>query len=58
MTFEWLIWWGLALGLTYQQAHDIPVGELLDLIRVDGIQHGRIKAQIALDDEDIIPNVR
>ena len=58
MTPEWLIWYGLHLGLTYEQTHIIPVGELMDLITIDQIKSGNLKLREYADDFDIIPDVR
>ena len=44
--------------MTYEQAHDIPVGELVDLVTIYQVQNGRAKLRHSEDDEDIIPNVR
>lgn len=46
------------MGLSYQETHDLPMGELLDLIAVEQIYHGSVKQKAEEDDEDIIPNVR
>jgi hypothetical protein len=57
LTPEWLIWYGLHLGLNYTQAHDIVVGELLDLITIDQIKKGELSLRVD-DDYEIIPDVR
>ena len=36
---EWFIWYGLAVGLTYDQAQDIPFGELLDYMAIYQFKH-------------------
>ena len=62
LTWEWLIWYGLKIGLTYDQALDIPVGELMDYVAIEQVKH---EWCIAVDpgdltppDEQIIPDVR
>ena len=57
MTPEWLIWYGLHLGLDYTQTHDIVVGELMDLITIDQIKKGELSSRVD-DDYEIIPDVR
>lgn len=52
------MWYGLKIGLDYNQANDIPFGELLDLITIEQIKHEGLPQKEELDDEDIIPNVR
>lgn len=34
----WLIWYGLHIGLSYQDTLDLPFGELLDLISVEQVK--------------------
>ena len=49
----------MRVGLTYQQALDIPFGELLDYIAIEQVkvEGFRLKRKIAKD-EEIIPDVR
>ena len=53
------MWYGMAAGLTYDQALDIPAGELLDYMAIQQIkrEHFRLRT-IQTTDEEIIPDVR
>ena len=46
------------MGLTYDQAQDIPFGELLDYMAIYQIKHEGFEPHRHLTDEDIIPDVR
>lgn len=46
------------MGLTYDQAQDIPLGELLDYMAIYQIKHEGFEPRRHLTDEDIIPDVR
>ncbi len=52
----------MRVGLTYDQALDLPVGELLDYMAIEQIKHefcdpASPEKNVPLD-EEIIPNVR
>lgn len=59
MTPEWLIWYGLRIGLSYDETLDIPFGTLLSLIAAEriGVEGWRYKRPQKTD-EDIIPDLR
>lgn len=40
MSSEWLIWYGIHIGLTLNETLDLPIGELLTLIAIDQIKSG------------------
>ena len=46
------------MGLTYEQALDIPFGELLDYIAIEQIKTEGFEQKWRLTDDDIIPDVR
>ena len=48
----------MRVGLTYQQALDIPFGELLDYIAIEQVKVEGFNLKRRLTDEDIIPDVR
>ena len=48
----------MAVGLTYGQAQDIPLGELLDYMAIYQIKHEDFEPRRHLTDDDIIPDVR
>lgn len=53
------MWYGMQAGLTYDQALDIPAGEVLDYmsirqIKTEGFQLRKVQTK----DEEIIPDVR
>lgn len=50
LTPEWFLWYGLRLGLTYDQTLDLPMGELRDLISVEQIKYEG--ARLRESDED------
>ena len=52
------MWYGMQVGLTYNQALDIPFGELLDFVAIEQIKHEGFSVSRILTDEDIIPNVK
>ncbi len=53
------MWYGMAAGLTYDQALDIPAGELLDYMAIQQIKREHFKPRRVLtQDEEIIPDVR
>ena len=52
------MWYGLRVGLTYEQALDIPYGELLDFMAIERIKAEGFVRRRTLTDEDIIPDVR
>lgn len=58
MTPEWFLWYGMAVGLTYTQALDIPFGELLDYVAIEQIKREGFRLHRALTDDEIIPDVR
>ena len=47
---EWLLWYGLRVGLSYREAHALPLGELLELISIEQVK--KEGAKIALSEED------
>lgn len=55
---EWLIWYGMKVGLTYDQALTIPIGELKDYIAIEQVKHEGAILCGYQDDEDIIPDLR
>ena len=48
---EWYLWYGLKIGLSYREAHALPLGELLDLISVEQIKHEGAKLQQSAEDD-------
>ena len=53
------MWYGMAAGLTYDQALDIPVGELLDYMAIEQIKKESFRPRkVVAEDEEIIPDVR
>lgn len=48
----------MRVGLTYDQALDIPFGELLDYVAIEQIKTEGPPRKHILTDEDIIPDVR
>jgi len=53
------VWYGMAAGLTYDQALDIPAGELLDYMAILQIKmEGFRSRKVQTEDEEIIPDVR
>ena len=51
------MWYALSMGLTYDRALDLPLGELLTLIAIEQIKHEGAKLAGENDDEEIIPDV-
>lgn len=47
---DWLLWYGLRLGLSYTEALDLPLGELLNLIAIE--QYKREGAKLEENEED------
>lgn len=52
------MWYGLRIGLSYQQTLDLPFGELLTLIAIEQIKVEGAKQKHVLTDDEIIPDVR
>ena len=52
------MWYGLRIGLTYQQANHIPLGELLDLIAIEQIKREGARLMEPQETLDDILNVR
>lgn len=52
------MWYGMRVGLTYEQALDIPFGELLDFVAIEQIKVEGAHQKHILTDDDIIPDVR
>lgn len=52
------MWYGMAVGLTYNEALTIPFGELLDYIAIEQIKREGSKLRQVLTDDEIIPDVR
>lgn len=48
----------MRVGLTYEQALTIPLGELLDFVAIEQIKTEGYRRRRALTDDDIIPDVR
>lgn len=48
---EFYLWYGLKIGLSYREAHAMPLGELLDLISVEQIKHEGAKLQQSAEDD-------
>ena len=44
------MWYGLHLGLSYDESMDLPVGDLLELIAIDQIKSGAAKEKAAEED--------
>lgn len=40
MTGEFYLWFGLKAGLTYEQAMNLPLSLILDLVAVQAIEEG------------------
>lgn len=55
---EWLIWYGLKIGLSYAETLDTPYGELLSLIAAEQIKHEDYSPKYTTSDEDVIPDIR
>ena len=51
------MWYGMAVGLTYDQALDIPFGELLDYVAIEQIKREGFRQRRTLSDDEIIPDV-
>lgn len=54
MTPEWLIWYGLHLGISYPAIQAVPFGELLDLVAVEQIQNGVAREKAEDDFFDLL----
>lgn len=52
------MWYGMAVGLSYTEALDVPFGELLDYIAIEQIKREGFAPKHTLADDEIIPNVR
>ena len=52
------MWFGLRIGLNYQQTHDIPFGELLDLIAIEQIKRGEANLYVPQESLDELLSVR
>lgn len=52
------MWYGMAVGLSYTEALDVPFGELLDYIAIEKIKREGFAPKRTLTDDEIIPNVR
>lgn len=48
------MWYGLKIGLTYQETLELPYGELLDLIAVEQIKHEGVKLKPKEDFWDLL----
>ena len=48
------------MGLTYDQALDIPIGELLDYVAIEQVKHedAKLISSGITYDEEVIPDVR
>lgn len=51
------MYYGLQVGLTYEQTMDIPIGLLLDLAAIHMIKHEGARRAGVLTDDDIIPDI-
>lgn len=47
---EWLLWYGLRVGLSYRETHAVPLGELMDLASVEQVKNEG--AKLALTEEE------
>lgn len=43
----WLLWYALRVGLSKQEALDSPIGELIDLMRIEQVKHEGAKVKAA-----------
>ena len=57
-TAAWFLWYGMAIGMSREEALDIPYGELLDMIAIQQIKLEGAKLCRVMSDEDVIPDVR
>ena len=48
----------MRVGLTYDQALDIPFGELLDFVAIEQVKCEGFEVRRSSADEEIIPDVR
>ena len=61
ITPEWLIWYGMRVGLSYGEALDVPFGELLDYAAIEQIANGAADDATPDSrpyDEIVIPDLR
>ena len=52
------MWYGLRVGLTYEQALDIPYGERGDFVAIERIKREGFVRRRTLTDDEIIAAVR
>ena len=45
------MWYGLKIGLSYQESHGLPLGELMDLISIEKVRHEGAKLKESEEDE-------
>lgn len=57
-SLAWFLWYGLKIGLTYEQTYTLPVGELRTLIAIQQIKYEGAKPRIEMNDMDIIPDLK
>lgn len=43
----WFVWYGLKMGLSYQETLDLPYGELSDLVAIEQIKNEGAKLKAA-----------
>lgn len=48
------MWYGLHLGLTYEETMDLPIGDVLELIAIDQIRSGQAKEKKQEDFWDLL----
>lgn len=65
MTPEWLLWYGLKVGLGYEAALRQPLGRILDLMAIEQVKHegAELKDNRRFDPdemtlEDLIPDLK
>ena len=51
MTGEWFIFYGLAIGLSYQEVMALPFGRLQDLIAIFQIKNEGAKRKKTMEEE-------
>lgn len=63
MSLAWFLWYGLKIGLKRNEALDMPIGLLMDLIAIEQIKHEGLKAKGHSNsdvpyDEIVIPDLK
>lgn len=52
MTSEWFIWYGMHMGLSYDEANDMPLSRLLDLISIQQIKEEGYKYRRPMNNDE------